>query len=1162
MSSPHPTQAAFNKAIREFRAGLKDPALYSQILATTSIDQVYDLTDELQKVQGKGGHLSNLARIQRYLDRIQAYTGVIDTFVQAKPDILALIWGPIKLLIQCASTLTKSLNALLQTIEEIGDLLPEFDHAAKLFGNKRHINEALALLFQDILDFYLVALKFFGMQRLKFFYESFWPKKKEEIERVIGRMKEHIDFLRNEVRLEDIQEAYDARQFQIESFAKLDEENRKQEYAALETAMAPTFYGKKFDFLCGRVCEGTEDWLVNDVDFRKWLQVTQDSAKLIWLYGIPGAGKTYLAACAIQASIAVGYTLFLFLSHEHPDKSVISLFHSLIFQLSRKDSKLQDMVRYTNRDPLEFDLPSTVRLFTNMLRGAGPVRIVVDGLDEINEVERVHFLRQMLKVSSDCNEVRVLIGSRPEADIKALLEKTSKPIRVDNRNTASIHAFAMSQFREWSQSRYLSPEDSTEVAELIGNLAHQAQGMFLYAHLVLKSLVFLHSVSEVKQDLKVLPTSLHDAYGRIFTRINEGLPNQSVRDKARKALGWIGYSPVPLTVRELDQALAIRIGDLDQDVTGISGLSLDRLCGPIVEEVDGELHLVHFTAKEYIFSPMIKDSLDPAQCVLSLAKCCITYLSQQHHALGIDDSLFQDNVVRGVYRLHHFASNNWSLLVEYYLKMTPTAEDNTELTQLIANIDLLTTRTNEYYLESEERSDPRSLEALQSKSSNNAYELVCNELEFHRQASTRLYELEKGDWQDADPLLVRHITASFHATLDRLTCLPSGHRDRCFCEAIHHHYGRPFKCNFVGCAYQRVGFETFKERREHSKVHDRPWTCEVVNCEYHEIGFISRQMRDHHLDRAHKVDKPSESITGAAENEDEKVALLKALIQANKFVEDSAAKDVFDGLNHNDQQRVLEEAASRGTFELMELLCPDVHCGSFRMFGNPFSSLITAALSSQNRETLKWIQVASHKVLESSGGGIVGIWRMLLSSDDPEHSYQCVEHWLYRVFIEPRRLQPSCFTNCYVEATENDHLKESLLIKVWDKCGIPMPEPTKYWSRTLCVVARTTCSLKLASWLLEHGAKVNHVKAAMAGPPLLLAAKKDRLEAARLMRFLLYQGADPECTNRDPKATRRTVSTMKGPKGLHKWLGISWEELVEEARKARENNDNPLVPIE
>jgi hypothetical protein len=91
-------------------------------------------------------------------------------------------------------------------------------------------------------------------------------------------------------------------------------------------------------------------------------------------------------------------------------------------------------------------------------------------------------------------------------------------------------------------------------------------------------------------------------YERVFTRINERLPHDAAREKARKILGWIGCSPVPLTVREVEQALLINVGDLDQLPTSMVGLSasdLVRICGPVVDDIEGELHFVHFTAKEY-----------------------------------------------------------------------------------------------------------------------------------------------------------------------------------------------------------------------------------------------------------------------------------------------------------------------------------------------------------------------------------------------------------------------------------------------------------------------------------------------------------------------------------------------------------------------------------
>jgi hypothetical protein len=161
--APDPAILEFERAIREFRKKLKNEALYREVLATTSIDQVYTLAERIQEDQGKTGHLRHLSKIQKYLEKMNLYAGAIDTFVQVQPDILALIWGPIKLLIQWTSTLSKSQDAIANITTEIGDLLPEFTDMAALFNHNKRLNDVLFLFFQDILDFYLVALEFFSL---------------------------------------------------------------------------------------------------------------------------------------------------------------------------------------------------------------------------------------------------------------------------------------------------------------------------------------------------------------------------------------------------------------------------------------------------------------------------------------------------------------------------------------------------------------------------------------------------------------------------------------------------------------------------------------------------------------------------------------------------------------------------------------------------------------------------------------------------------------------------------------------------------------------------------------------------------------------------------------------------------------------------------------
>ena len=57
-----------------------------------TIDDVYNEAERIQQEQAKKGALRGLKKIQPYLSHLQEYSGVIETFVQAKPSILALIW--------------------------------------------------------------------------------------------------------------------------------------------------------------------------------------------------------------------------------------------------------------------------------------------------------------------------------------------------------------------------------------------------------------------------------------------------------------------------------------------------------------------------------------------------------------------------------------------------------------------------------------------------------------------------------------------------------------------------------------------------------------------------------------------------------------------------------------------------------------------------------------------------------------------------------------------------------------------------------------------------------------------------------------------------------------------------------------------------------------
>ena len=88
---PSLVAAAFDTARKEFLRDVPNEDL-EIISKSASIDDIYNATDEIQKKQAETRTLQNLSKIQPYLECLSQYSDVLDTVVQVKPDVLAIIW--------------------------------------------------------------------------------------------------------------------------------------------------------------------------------------------------------------------------------------------------------------------------------------------------------------------------------------------------------------------------------------------------------------------------------------------------------------------------------------------------------------------------------------------------------------------------------------------------------------------------------------------------------------------------------------------------------------------------------------------------------------------------------------------------------------------------------------------------------------------------------------------------------------------------------------------------------------------------------------------------------------------------------------------------------------------------------------------------------------
>ncbi|KAF2792115.1 NACHT domain protein [Melanomma pulvis-pyrius CBS 109.77] len=1144
-TSPNAVQVIFENAIREFKANLKNDGLYSNILKTNSIDEVYDATNKLQEEQAKKGHLRHLSKIEPYLEGLRNYSSVIEVFTQAKPEILALIWGPIKLLLQWASTLKQSFDAIVNTTAEIGVLLPEFQDATTLFSHNKQVNDVLALFFQDILDFYLIALKFFSLTRWKYLFESLWPRHRDKIKVVMNHMERHTLLMRNEVRLEHIQAEHGARLRALEHFERTEKSLRRQDYQNIETNVSPRNYEGRLDWLHGRICEGTGKWLLKDAIFVKWLDTSDTSTKILWLQGIPGAGKTFLSSTVVEKTRSLGHTLFAFLSYNLTSStSALSIIHSLMFQLASTNDDLQAVLCQSSRENLKSNLSAATDILTTLLSCAGPVYITIDGVDEIDVVERSRLLRQILEMSKVCGETKFIISSRPEADITAILDGETATIRVDNRNSGSIQAFINLNTQKWFQQRDFLPEARAEIEGLLAPLASNSKGMFLYAKIVLSSIEYL-DLGEIRNEIRALPETLDDAYARILARINSLRP-PTLKDKARKLLGWIGSCSTPLTIHEIEQALVVSQEDTEGKGKVLSTLNIVQICGPIVEVVDDYVQFVHFTVQEYIFSPHIKDSINAADSALSLGICCITYLCQGHHDPEILDEDIRRNILSGAYRLHDFATTMWLELIERFV-----CSDSVHILpdELISLLEILMhERNNRQYNGGTEQPTQWKLESFK-QCWPELYDMLCKSTGFHQICSRAEYHKSQRDtWIKLDPLTISDTSTRIYAQFDQLLCKSAKHKN-CHCHTIQRHYSqRPFKCHFLNCSFRRHGFQTWSLRDIHIKHHDRPWHCSFPGCDFEDGGFLSRKMRDDHLDRFHQEAQVVDVSNLEKPDSDEIQPLLFDLVKADKVDTVKAFMTEFDSLGDNIKTGLQILAARFGSPSMLELIA---------QWKSTYheKNLIHASIDGKNVENFAYLlsrtkentkefgsdskqqtyALDAVKVLGSGSEEIFKEWKKYVDLDMESDAKRHRTRLLYT-------------TQDIIRSVAKNPGKESLLLMLWKEKSIFENCDKAIITSALRIVVMQDCSVNLAQFLVDRGADINYQTGQGSLPFLQHAARKTTAAAARMMEFLLRCGANPEARGNHLSIK---IRDERGAKGISKWLGMSWDEIVAKAQEER-----------
>lgn len=307
-------------------------------------------------------------------------------------------------------------------------------------------------------------------------------------------------------------------------------------------------------------------------------------------------------------------------------------------------------------------------------------------------------------------------------------------------------------------------------------------------------------------------------------------------------------------------------------------------------------------------------------------------------------------------------------------------------------------------------------------------------------------------------------------------------------------------------------------------------------------------MRDQHLEKAHKDKTPPRKLPEHTIGQDEVQALVLDLVRQGEVemverllprvgdlyhfssplgktvgevgslpMAQMIARVCEDGAKHRAVDQFYHGAIKTGNVEFIGLL---IDLNQMPQYRDQAASIIAAFVKSDSEE----------------------MWRLceqfmtaLSDADDME-----------------RRVWDVCFEDTVINATCRIAKRENMLLSLWESGGVSKELKAAKLTYALGVVARTTCSIRLGTALLQYGADVNGQKRKLAVSPLQYAARKSSVENAEFMRFLLSAGADPEQVSRS-----RKPSDEIGAQEIPRWLGITWNDLVEQTR-----GNSRIAPVE
>ncbi|KAF8541113.1 hypothetical protein BDD12DRAFT_683950, partial [Trichophaea hybrida] len=319
--------------------------------------------------------------------------------------------------------------------------------------------------------------------------------------------------------------------------------------------------------------DGTLTWLWKHEIYKAWSSTPHSN--LLLIEGKPGSGKSTLTKyfrnnLSKHESLTKQDIVTSFFYSYRDGKSqrdhsnmLRSILYDVLYQKETFFYHFQSLYRksLSHGEHGEWPYDSLQKILLSIKKHPVKERLylIIDAMDESDDEDRdgiIELLRQLCSNEDYPCVVKVFIASRPIIELNHRMAEIGNTIWLQNVNQQDILIFVESFLANLA----LSPAFNHETKDYI---VKNAQGVFIWVHLVRKELLKYHATGFRNQDiydfLRSLPTELEAFYERMLRELEDNDDQRGTKDGVRM-FQLVLFAYRPLKVQEIHQALAIPDG--------------------------------------------------------------------------------------------------------------------------------------------------------------------------------------------------------------------------------------------------------------------------------------------------------------------------------------------------------------------------------------------------------------------------------------------------------------------------------------------------------------------------------------------------------------------------------------------------------------------------